>query len=210
MLKSSEEAYILGLWCADGYHRTSSFGLSNINLALIERFKKYLLSTMPSERLRLRLYIPMRYHGELPQNLGKICERVSYLKIRKATQVSYQIYVNSRPMLRKFRELRQHLENISDEEIIPYSAGRFDGDGSAGIDFRRDVRIVYGNKEEAVKDKYLLARIRDYRTKIYYYRNAKTHCLYVSRYEAKNFLQELSPYSSILRSLCPVETVSVA
>lgn len=208
MLRLNEEAYILGLWCADGYHRTSSFGLSNINLALIERFSKYLLDIMPRERLRLRVYIPLRYHGDVPANLNKICDKISYLKVRKATHISYQIYVNSRPTLRRLRELRKNLENLSETEIIPYLAGRFDGDGSTGTDFRRDVRIVYGNSEEAAKDKRLLATIRSYKTKIYYYKSAKTYCLYVSRYDARNFLHELSPFPIILKSLCPVETES--
>lgn len=208
MLKSSEEAYILGLWCADGYHRTSSFGLSNINLTLIERFREYLLNLMPKERLRLRVYIPARHSGEMPDNLGKICDKISYLKVRKAAHISYQIYVNSRPMLRKFREFRVNADKLCEKEIIPYLAGRFDGDGSVGKDFRRDVRIVYGNGEEAAKDKRLLETIRSYKTKIYYYKSAKTHCLYVSRYDARNFLHELLPFSSILKSLCPVETVS--
>ena len=209
MLRSNEEAYILGLWCADGYHRTSSFGLSNINLALIKRFRKYLLSVMPKERLRLRVYIPLRCHGEVPTDLKEMCDKISYLKVRKAAHIAYQIYVNSRPMLRNFRELRKNSGKLSETKIIPYLAGRFDGDGSVGKDFRRDMRIVYSNSEEAENDKNLLAKIRNYKTKIYYYKNAKTYCLYVSRYDTKNFFREISLFSSILKSLCPVETVSV-
>lgn len=201
MLRSNEEAYILGLWCADGYHRTSSFGLSNINLTLIRRFSKYLLNILPRQRLRLRVYIPLAQHNKLPVNLDEICDKISYLKIRKAAHISYQVYVNSRPTLGRFRELRQNIENLTESEIIPYLAGRFDGDGSVGKDFRKDARIVYGNSQEAAVDKWLLATIRKYKTKIYYYKSAKTYCLYISRYDTKNFLREISLFSSILKSL---------
>ncbi len=205
MLEASEEVYNLGLWCADGYHRTSSFGLSNINLILIQRFAKYLLDSFTRDRLRLRMYIPMHYSGQLPSNLGKICDKISYLKVRKAKHISYHIYVNSRPLLRRFKELKINLENISDDKIIPYFAGRFDGDGSVAEDFRRDLRIVYSNAREATLDKNLLGRIRDYKTKIYYYKSARTYCLYISRYDAENFIRDIKPFSSSL-NLCPVET----
>jgi len=203
MLKSNEDAYILGLWCADGYHRTSSFGLSNVNLNLIQLFAKYLLNNFPKERLRLRVYIPTHYTGELPSNLGKICSKISYLKVRKATQISYHIYVNCRPLLRRFKELKASLERISNDKIIPYLAGRFDGDGSVARDFRRDMRIVYSNIDEVTTDKNLLSKIRDYKTKIYCYKHANTYCLYVSRYDAKSFLQDISPFSNKYNLLAP-------
>lgn len=203
MLESNEEAYILGLWCADGYHRTSSFGLSNISLNLIQRFAKYLLNNFPKERLRLRVYIPTHYTGSLPSNFGKICAKISYLKITKAAHISCQIYVNSRPLLRKFKDLKTKLDKISNDKIIPYFAGRFDGDGSVAKDFRRDLRIVYSNIDEANVDKNLLSKIRNYKTKIYCYKKAKTYCLYVSRYDAKSFLQDIKLFSDNLNLFAP-------
>lgn len=203
MLEDNEDAYIIGLWCADGYHRTSSFGLSNINLNLIQRFVKYLLRNFPKDRLRLRVYIPVHHSGALPSNLGKICNKISYLKVRKARHISYHIYVNSRPLLRRFREFKINLEKICNDKIIPYFAGRFDGDGSIGRDFRRDMRIVYSNIDEATRDKNLLSKVRDYKTRIYYYKNARTYCLYVSRYDAKSFLQDIRPFSNSLNLFAP-------
>lgn len=208
MLESNEEAYILGLWCADGYHRTSSFGLSNINTALIQRFYRYLLNIFPKERLRLRVYIPKRHPGTLPSNMDKICDKISRLTIRKAKHISYHIYVNSRPLLRRFKEFRLNLDKIPNGRIIPYLAGRFDGDGSVAKDSRRDMRIVYSNMREAVLDKNLLGKITSYKTRIYQYKSAGTYCLYVSRYDAKSFLRDLSSFSSKLNS-CPVETESL-
>jgi hypothetical protein len=200
MLTSNEEAYILGLWCADGYHRTSSFGLSSINVQLIKRFAKYLLSQFKHERLRLRIYIPAHHNICPPSLISEICDKISYLRMTKARNVAYQVYVNSRPLLRRFMELKTRISDISDEEVIPYIAGRFDGDGSVAEDLRRDLRIVYGNKEEALRDKNLLNKIRGYRIQIYCYRKARTYCLYVSRYDAKGFIEDIKPFSSIIAS----------
>ncbi len=71
--------------------------------------------------------------------------------------------------------------------IKAYFAGRFDGDGSVDKDFRKDCRIVYGKLNEAEMDKKLLRRMGIRKTKIYYYKSAKTFCLYISRYETKKF-----------------------
>lgn len=196
MLESNEEAYVLGLWCADGYHRTSSIGLSNTNLDLIIRFRKYLLNKFPKERLRLRIYVPLRHTGPLPSDLDSIRGKISYLKVRKASRISYHIYVNSRPLLRRFRFLKACVKDIPKEKIIPYLAGRFDGDGSAGSDYRRDVRIVYGNIQEAKADQMLLDKVICCRTSVYHYRKARTYCLYVSRLDAKNFLHEIRRFSN--------------
>ena len=74
MVEGNSEAYTLGLWCADGYHRTSSFGLSSIDLKLIQCFAKYLLKNFANERLRLRVYIPTAHIKQPPSNLDKIVE----------------------------------------------------------------------------------------------------------------------------------------
>lgn len=57
-LKTKEDAYIIGLWCADGYHRTSSIGISNTDTDLIERFREFFLKFLPEERIKLRTYNP--------------------------------------------------------------------------------------------------------------------------------------------------------
>jgi len=56
LLVRPKDSYILGLWGADRYLRTSSIGLSNTNKILIKRFSEFLLSRLPTERLRLRVY----------------------------------------------------------------------------------------------------------------------------------------------------------
>jgi len=47
-----EDAYILGLWCADSYWWASSIGLSNTDSVLIERFRKFLKRFFPENRIK--------------------------------------------------------------------------------------------------------------------------------------------------------------
>jgi len=112
------------------------------------------------------------------------------------------LFVNSRPLLREFVSAKNRLENLRKVGIIKaYFAGRFDGDGSIDKDLRSDCRIVYGRKNEAEIDGGLLKRISISKIKIYYYKSAKTFCLYVSRFEAKKFLESILPYSLKLQKL---------
>ena len=58
-----EDAYILGLWCADGYWWASSVGLSNVDTDLLNRFKKFLKKRFPEERIKFNnhhLYVNSR------------------------------------------------------------------------------------------------------------------------------------------------------
>jgi hypothetical protein len=123
------------------------------------------------------------------------------LSVRKARRASYHIYVNCRPLLRRFFEAKATAAKIHEGFIIPYLAGRFDGDGSVAAGRKKYFRIVYGNHEEAAQDKGLLERIRPYKTSIYHYRSAKTHCLYVSQRDAASLIRELRPYSSNLQEI---------
>ena len=174
-LKTKDDAYIVGLWCADGYHRTSSIGISNINQDLINKFEEFFLKIFPEERLKLRIYNPDNY---------------------KRRHRAYHLYVNSRPLLRKFQGFkREILKFIEKDLILPYFGGRFDGDGSIGKDFYSDCRIVYGNKEEANNDLKLAKIMGFQKMKIYYYKTAKTFCLYFSRFETNKFLSLIYPYS---------------
>lgn len=175
----AETAYAIGLWCADGYHRTSSIGLSNVDKNLIEKFSLFLLREFPQERLKLRLYHP---DDALRRTLA------------------YQVYVNCRPLLRKFREFKENPAGFITEDFIwPYFAGRFDGDGSVAKDFYRDCRIVYSSEIEARKDLAFLEIMGLQYCKIYHYKTARTFCLYISRLEVGKFLSEIYPYSTKLQ-----------
>mgnify|MGYP001068750146 CR=1 FL=1 len=112
------------------------------------------------------------------------------------------LFVNSRPLLREFRAAKKGLESLRQLKIIrAYFAGRFDGDGSIDENLRNDCRIVYTRQSEAETDKRLLKRIGISNTKIYYYKSARTFCLYISRYEAKKFLESISSHSLKLQKL---------
>ena len=112
------------------------------------------------------------------------------------------LFVNSRPLLREFRKAKDNLESLKKETIIKsYFAGRFDGDGSIDKNLRNDCRIVYGRKSEAEIDKEILRRIGISKAKIYYYKSAKTFCLYISRYETKKFLENIMSHSLKLQKL---------
>jgi len=174
-LKTKDDAYIVGLWCADGYHRTSSIGLSNTNVDLIEKFKEFFLRFLDAQRVKLRVYHPDKF---------------------KRRTKAYHLYVNSRPLLRKFREFKDNAKKyISGDLILPYIAGRFDGDGCVAEDFYRDCRIVYSDENEAENDLVLIKSLGFQKMRIYNYRSAKTYCLYFSRLETNKFLSLIYPYS---------------
>lgn len=126
---SKAHAYVLGLWCADGYHRTSSIGLSNINPQLIEKFLEFLKQAYTDERLRLKVYIS----DSTPKNyLNFGVKSISILYSKKAKHIAYHLYVNSRGLLREFVRAKQSpiKQFISKEVAWCYMAGRFDGDGT--------------------------------------------------------------------------------
>jgi len=204
--KNRFETYILGLWCADGFSRSSSIGVSNTDVDLIRSSKKFLENYFPRERLRLTVYYPLdKYDNKqkwklIPKDLWKI--KITYCVSKKAKHIAYHLYVNSRPFLRLFTKCRQNIKiTVKEKDIYAYFAGRFDGDGCINNDFRRDCRIVYSTEKEAIEDLNLLRKFNFRLSKVYRYRNAKTYVLYVSRFEAGNFLKNISKYSIKLYKL---------
>src|SRR3989344_3850056 len=195
LITNSECAYILGLWCADGHHRTSSIGLTNVDKRLADRFASYLETQLPKERLKWQVYYPP---GQRPQGL-----KVPMQPLYKAKQIVYRPYVNSRPLLRLFQTAEQQIVRLPKKYILAYFAGRYDGDGSVDKNLRSDLRIAYSNRPEAETDQKLLQRLSCYQTRVYNYRRAATYVLYVSRYNATQFLHDIAPYSTIVQSLLP-------
>jgi hypothetical protein len=176
---NSKDAYILGLWCADGYHRTSSIGLTSVDEELISVFQIFLKRGFLENRIKMRVYSSDGSTG---------------YQIKKAKRHAYQIYVNSRPLLRLFQEARKNPKKYLSQKNYPsYFAGRFDGDGSVAKDGKSDLRIAYGDRKEAVMDAKLLKEI-SFSPSIYHYRKAKTYVIYISRLEAYKFLNLIKPY----------------
>lgn len=199
-----EGAYALGLWCADGYYWSSSVGLTNTDLRLARRFAKRLTRFLPRERLKWRVYYPAG--GARPPHVPR--EAPCY-PMRKLSRIAYQVYVNSRPLLRLYQSAASAIEYLQLEFVPAYFAGRFDGDGSIAADGRSDLRIAYGNRMEAEVDQHLLSKLHRYQSCVYRYRTAKTYVLYVSRWDAQRFVSDIAPYTTAKEKLrCPVETRS--
>ena len=178
--KSTEDYYILGLWCADGYHWTSSIGLSSIDLALIDKFRKFLLKIFSKERIKLDQY-----------------------KTGKRRYVGYKLYVNCRPLLRIFKEFKDNSERklYNAEAIKAYMAGRFDGDGCISRDLKKDCRISYSNHQDAKLDYDLLPSIGVMNAKLYRYRTSNTYVIYISTKDVNKFLYSISKFSVKLQKL---------
>ena len=195
-----DHAYALGLWCADGYHRSSSIGLSNINPNLIEKFNVFLKNLFPPERLRLRIYEPEVIKGD--RDVVKFgIDKISLLTSRKARHTAYHVYVNSRPLLREFQNAKQKRKIFLNSEIgWAYMAGRFDGDGTIGKDLKRDLRISYTTYDDAKKDYDLLCYL-GLNPKIYRYESSHTFVIYIPRLESKIFVEECSLHSVRLQKL---------
>jgi hypothetical protein len=192
---TGKDAYALGLWCADGYHRSSSVGLSNVDPILIARFAEYLQEILPPERLRVRVYaastamIDQRIL-DLPAITIRLCTPV------KMQRVAYHVYVNSRPLLRRFRRWRDQLDRLDGEMIGPYIAGRFDGDGCLGSGRVPGSRICYTSESDAVRDRELLLRAGLQNVGISHYRKAAEWCLYVHVVDENAFQRLILPNST--------------
>lgn len=200
--ESVKHAYILGLWCADGYHRTSSIGLSSIDEDLIKIFSNFLSTLLGHDRLRLRVY-----HSKL-KNLNMTLpvilktDKISHLISRKSRHTAFHIYVNCRALLREFMTAKLSSKEFLDQDRAwAYLAGRFDGDGSVDKNLRNDLRIVYSNEDDAIKDFEVIKSLGLQMSKIYRYRTSNTYCLYISRYESKIFLDNIEKHSKKLQKL---------
>lgn len=195
-LENPKHAYMLGLLAADGYHRTSSIGLSNIDIELITRFQKFLQEFFDEERLRLRIYYPYEQEFFDTNPYFFLAKKISAYPMRKCSHPALQLYVNSRPFLRRFQDAKQQIINFQEPQCIAaYLAGRFDGDGSIDKDMRRYCRIAYTSLQEANNDKLLLQKLSFKRISVYHYKAARTYCVYISRIESRAFLGLVEPYS---------------
>lgn len=197
--QQASNSYILGLWGADGYHRTSSIGLTSIYPELIKRFHLFLNNKFPLERIRLRVYSNNKQH-KLSKTMSWFKGKLHFSKGTKLRHFAYQVYVNSRPLLRKFRQAVDNRLILPPDDLAAYFAGRFDGDGSVAKDLRTDFRIVYTNFAEANTDKQLLEKL-GFDSRIYRYKKAGTHVIYVSRFESLRLCKALQPYSAKLKRL---------
>jgi intein-encoded DNA endonuclease-like protein len=197
---TADQAYVLGLWCADSYWWSSSIGISNVEPELVVRFAAYLRGLLDPERLRIRVY---EVKGDPPDTrVLALTTKISIRPAGKARRTAYHAYVNSRALVRRFQAQKARLEEVIPEAFIgPYFAGRFDGDGSWGS----RPRVAYTTREEAEVDARMLARAKVHRTSVLTYRDAGTVCVYIHRSELDRFRHLIEPWSWKM-VVHPVET----
>ena len=106
--KYKDDCYAFGLWCADGYHRSSSIGITNVDVRLVEKFREFLLKEFPESRLRLRMNHPYGIEPDIKLFQHLSTNIVSY-PMRKSAQIALQLYVNSRPLLRLIQISRKNV-----------------------------------------------------------------------------------------------------
>lgn len=187
-VRDAAHAYALGLWCADGYWWSSSIGLSNVEPDLITRFGNYLLEMFPRDRLRVRIY---QVEGcEPDESVLSLTDRVSIRPPVKMKRTAYHVYVNSRPLVRRFFSDRDRVSEMPATYIGPYIAGRFDGDGTFGD----TPRIAYTTRSEATVDASLMESV-GLKTSVLYYAKANEYCIYIHKVSWKDLEQLLRGHS---------------
>lgn len=180
-LKSAEDFYILGLWLADGYWWSSSFGLSSSDKKLIERFGSFLRRIAPNCPLKRRIY--------------------KINKNQKRKKEAVHLYINNRAITRQFLLYKQKKNFLIPSHFLPaYLAGRIDGDGSIDRKYRSGIRIAYGDKKDAEHDVVIFGRQN---VSLYFYRTARTWVIYLRKHFRDKVINKVEKYSL---KLCPVET----
>ena len=170
--KTAEDFYILGLWLADGYWRSSSIGLTSVNLRLISKFAKFLLRVAPSHSLKQRVY---------PVRIGE-----------KRKQEAVQVYINNRPLTRLFMSFKTGNLYVPQSHLFAYLAGRIDGDGHIDTKHRSGIRIAYSSKDDALRDQKLFGETN---VSLYQYKAAKTFVLYLKKIYRERISKEIKKFS---------------
>jgi len=180
-LKSAEDFYILGLWLADGYWWSSSFGLSSSDKRLIKRFGYFLKRIAPDYPLKRRIY-----------KIGRG---------QKRKKEAEHLYINNRAITRQFLLYKKKKNLFIPRIFLPaYLAGRIDGDGSIDRKYRSGIRIAYGDRRDAERDVLFFGKQN---VSLYYYKAAGTWVIYLRKKFREQIINKVSKYSF---KLCPVET----
>ncbi len=170
--KTAEDYYILGLWLADGYWRSSSVGLTSVNPKLINKFINFLQRVSSDHTIKKRIY-------EVKEG-------------NKRKQTAFQIYVNSRSLTRLFMSYKTGVLDIPYYHLMAYLAGRIDGDGHIDTKHRSGIRIAYSSEEDAKRDQKLFGNTN---VSLYQYKAAGTFVLYLKKSYREQISQEIKKYS---------------
>ncbi len=155
---SENDAYILGLFKADGYTWTGTFGITNRNQKILEKADKILskfghIKWRSDEKGFFRVCVTSRPRKR------------EFLKIMKETEESL---INNKSM------------------ISSYFAGKYDGDGSYWKKARLRFKITYGKPKNINFDQKLLLSF-GISSKIRKYKNANAFDLEISSGDALIF-----------------------
>ena len=170
--KTAEDFYILGLWLADGYWRSSSIGLTSVTPELIEKFANFLIRVAPSHTIKKRIY--------------------QVKKGEKRKQTAIQVYINNRPLTRTFMSYKTGNLYVPKPYLMAYLAGRIDGDGHIDTKHRSGIRIAYSSKEDADRDQKLFGVTN---VSLYQYIAAGTFVLYLKKNYRERIVQAIKKYS---------------
>lgn len=135
---NKEFLYALGLWEGDKYVYGGSVGLTNTSKELIEEFIRFLENFLENKQ-KIR---------EVSINNG----------------IAKRVYVNSWLLRRIIEKLSENKEKFinSKEDLLAYLSGKIDADGTIMIRnayYKSGlIKITYGNKFEAERDKTLLQK----------------------------------------------------
>ena len=171
LFKSAEDYYILGLWLADGYWRSSSIGLTSINQKLINRFEIFLKRVSFDHPIKKRIY-------EVREG-------------DKRKHKAIQIYVNSRSLTRLFMKAKAGNLLIPKRYLYSYLAGRIDGDGCIDTKYRSGIRIAYSSRKDASRDQTLIGKNN---ASVYHYCSANTYVIYLKKHYREKIWKELSRF----------------
>ncbi len=170
--RTAEDFYILGLWLADGYWRSSSIGLTSVDPKLIGKFSQFFQRVAPSHSIKERIY----------EVDGK----------SKRRQRAFQMYINSRSLTRLFMATKTEMLSVPKRYLLAYLAGRIDGDGHVDTKHRSGIRIAYSSKEDALRDQKLFGETN---VSLYRYKAARTFVLYLKKHYRDQISQEIKRYS---------------
>ena len=193
-------AYILGLWLGDKYWWGSSIGLINTNPSIIQKFRKF-FELLKFEKKRIKLSVYTQNGKANKERLTKIFNipkrNIKTYKWKKGRKTTYIIYVNSRPLKRKFEEYVKNLENLINKKNLPqYIAGRLDADGHYAKSKNR-IRIGYTTEEETRRDSKIIFKIMRKNPKISFYSKANEWILELSGKKWEPFIRNIIRFSIV-------------
>ena len=171
--------YALGLWEGDKYIYGGSVGLTNTSSELLQEFKEFIKKIIKNQK------------------------SIKEISINSGT--AKRIYLNSWLLKRILEKLTEKIERYikSKEDLLTYLSGKIDADGTIMVQnfYSKSglIKITYGSKKEAEKDKKLLEKFK-LKASIIPYKDRNAYDLkitYLSSFEILNHLKLKNPEKQI-------------